>query len=81
MTVSVSEAHPTEGGDYMDYFHPVSQHRSIQDRIQAAGGRNTKPLIKDILYYPYEKRRDGRGLPRVGNPTGDEENCGLLSIN
>lgn len=37
LTVYTQEAHPTEGGDYMDYFHPVSQHRSIQDRIQAAG--------------------------------------------
>ena len=31
------EAHPTEGGDYMDYFLPVSGHTTLQDRRAAAG--------------------------------------------
>ena len=31
------EAHPTEGGDYLDYFLPVSKHKSLQQRLDAAG--------------------------------------------
>ena len=33
----LSEAHPTEGGDYLDYFLPVSKHNSLQQRLDAAG--------------------------------------------
>lgn len=37
LTIYTREAHPTEGGDYIDYFHPVNQHQNLQDRMQAAG--------------------------------------------
>jgi len=37
LTVYTREAHPTEGGDYIDYFLPVKEHTSLQDRLQAAG--------------------------------------------
>jgi hypothetical protein len=32
-----TEAHPTESGDYIDYFLPVNKHQTIQDRLSAAG--------------------------------------------
>jgi len=37
LTIYTREAHPTEGGDYIDYFLPVKQHLSLQDRMEAAG--------------------------------------------
>jgi len=37
LTIYTQEAHPTEGGDYLDYFLPVSKHKSLQQRIDAAG--------------------------------------------
>jgi len=36
LTLYTQEAHPTEGGDYIDYFHPINHHRGLQDRLQAA---------------------------------------------
>jgi hypothetical protein len=32
-----AEAHPTESGDYIDYFLPVNKHQTLQDRLAAAG--------------------------------------------
>jgi len=37
LTVYTQEAHPTEGGDYIDYFLPIRKHKSIQQRLEAAG--------------------------------------------
>jgi thyroxine 5-deiodinase len=37
LTIYTQEAHPTEGGDYLDYFLPVSKHMSLQQRLDAAG--------------------------------------------
>ena len=37
-----TEAHPTESGDYIDYFLPIDGHKSITDRLSAAG------LVYDI---------------------------------
>jgi len=37
LTIYTQEAHPTEGGDYLDYFLPVSKHNSLQQRLDAAG--------------------------------------------
>lgn len=37
LTIYTREAHPTEGGDYIDYFLPVKHHQSLQDRMEAAG--------------------------------------------
>ena len=31
-----SEAHPTEAGDYINYFLPVNEHKTIEDRFAAA---------------------------------------------
>ena len=31
-----SEAHPTEAGDYIDYFLPINRHKSLEDRLSAA---------------------------------------------
>lgn len=36
LTVYTQEAHPTEGGDYIDYFLPINEHRSMTDRLEAA---------------------------------------------
>jgi len=36
LTVYTQEAHPTEGGDYLDYFLPVSAHCSLEERLAAA---------------------------------------------
>lgn len=36
LTLYTQEAHPTEGGDYIDYFLPVSGHTTLQDRRAAA---------------------------------------------
>jgi len=38
LTVYTQEAHPTESGDYIDYFHPVKKHTNMEERIEAAGG-------------------------------------------
>lgn len=37
LTIYTQEAHPTEGGDYTDYFLPVAGHRELGDRLAAAG--------------------------------------------
>jgi len=37
LTVYTQEAHPAEGGDYIDYFLPIRKHKSIQQRLEAAG--------------------------------------------
>jgi len=37
LTIYTREAHPTEGGDYIDYFLPVNQHKNLEDRLAAAG--------------------------------------------
>jgi len=37
LTLYTQEAHPTEGGDYLDYFLPVAKHTSLQQRLDAAG--------------------------------------------
>jgi len=37
LTVYTQEAHPTESGDYIDYFLPIDGHKSITDRLSAAG--------------------------------------------
>lgn len=37
LTIYTMEAHPTEGGDYIDYFMPVKEHTNLQDRLEAAG--------------------------------------------
>ena len=39
--ITNSEAHPNEGGDYIDYFLPVNQHQNIQDRLSAAGHKDS----------------------------------------
>jgi len=36
LTIYTQEAHPTEGGDYIDYFHPVAEHQTLGDRLEAA---------------------------------------------
>jgi len=37
LTVYTQEAHPTEGGDYINYFLPINEHKNIEERITAAG--------------------------------------------
>jgi len=37
LTLYTQEAHPTEGGDYLDYFLPVAKHNTLQQRLDAAG--------------------------------------------
>jgi len=37
LTVYTQEAHPTESGDYIDYFLPIDGHKSITERLSAAG--------------------------------------------
>ena len=37
LTIYTQEAHPTEGGDYINYFLPINEHKSIEERITAAG--------------------------------------------
>jgi len=37
LTVYTQEAHPTEGGDYIDYFLPIKEHKSLAQRLKAAG--------------------------------------------
>lgn len=37
LTIYTQEAHPAEGGDYIDYFLPVAGHASLGDRLAAAG--------------------------------------------
>ena len=32
----ITEAHPTEGGDYIDYFLPIDSHKTLGDRMSAA---------------------------------------------
>jgi len=36
LTVYTQEAHPTEAGDYINYFLPVNEHKTIEDRFAAA---------------------------------------------
>jgi len=36
LTVYTREAHPTESGDYIDYQYPVNDHKSLEDRLEAA---------------------------------------------
>jgi len=36
LTVYTQEAHPTEAGDYIDYFLPINKHKSLEDRLSAA---------------------------------------------
>ena len=37
LTIYTQEAHPTEGGDYINCFLPINEHKSIEERITAAG--------------------------------------------
>lgn len=37
LTIYTREAHPTEGGDYIDYFLPVNEHTNLHERLKAAG--------------------------------------------
>jgi len=37
LTVYTQEAHPTEGGDYIDYFLPITEHKTLEQRLEAAG--------------------------------------------
>ena len=37
MTIINSEAHPTESGDYIDYFLPINEHKDLKERLAAAG--------------------------------------------
>eukprot|EP00092_Neocalanus_flemingeri_P035466 GFUD01038593.1.p2 GENE.GFUD01038593.1~~GFUD01038593.1.p2 ORF type:complete len:128 (+),score=48.33 GFUD01038593.1:480-863(+) len=37
LTIYTQEAHPTEAGDYIDYFLPIREHQTIAERIAAAG--------------------------------------------
>lgn len=37
VTLYTREAHPTEAGDYIDYFLPVNRHQTLEDRLTAAG--------------------------------------------
>ena len=30
------EAHPTESGDYIDYFLPINKHNTLEERLSAA---------------------------------------------
>jgi len=36
LTVYTQEAHPTESGDYIDYFLPINKHKTLEDRLSAA---------------------------------------------
>lgn len=37
LTIYTQEAHPTEGGDYIDYFLPIKEHTTLEQRLEAAG--------------------------------------------
>jgi len=36
LTVYTQEAHPTEAGDYIDYFLPINRHKTLAERLTAA---------------------------------------------
>jgi len=36
LTVYTQEAHPTEAGDYIDYFLPINRHKTLEERLTAA---------------------------------------------
>lgn len=36
LTVYTQEAHPTESGDYIDYFLPINKHKTLEERLSAA---------------------------------------------
>ena len=38
--VCFSEAHPTEAGDYIDYFLPINRHKNLEERLKAASNLN-----------------------------------------
>jgi len=42
LTIYTQEAHPTEAGDYIDYFLPIKEHKTIAERINAAGCKINK---------------------------------------
>jgi len=36
LTIYTEEAHPTEAGDYIDYFLPINRHKNLEERLKAA---------------------------------------------
>lgn len=36
LTIYTQEAHPTEAGDYIDYFKPINHHKNLEERLRAA---------------------------------------------
>jgi len=36
LTIYTQEAHPTEAGDYIDYFLPINRHTNLEERLKAA---------------------------------------------
>ena len=71
-----AEAHPTESGDYIDYQYPVNDHKSLEDRLEAASKcqdcliEQRRPHLHfrpaaepgDAARAPAAGQHDGRGL-------------------
>ena len=36
LIIIITEAHPTEAGDYIDYFLPINRHKTLEERLAAA---------------------------------------------
>ena len=70
------EAHPTESGDYIDYQYPVNDHKSLEDRLEAASKFQDCLIVQrrphlhrrpaaepgDAARAPAAGQHDGRGL-------------------
>jgi len=59
LTVYTREAHPTESGDYIDYQYPVNDHKSLEDRLEAA---NQLLSLETLPGPPPAGQYVGRGL-------------------
>merc|ERR1712226_1484173 len=44
LTVYTQEAHPTEAGDYIDYFLPINRHKTLEERLSAASANELLQL-------------------------------------
>ena len=49
------EAHPTESGDYIDYFLPINKHQTLEDRLSAAS-KKFITYSRELSFHPKRHR-------------------------
>ena len=75
------EAHPTESGDYIDYFLPINKHQTLEDRLSAASKKFTFTWKIISSFHPEcDRWADQSGDSPGPAAGGQHEQWGIQSI-